>query len=162
MSLDAFLASALVKSAAEPALIGRDSPDVLTRPAPPPLETKPELVGTPTDPNGTAATALGIGVPWKGAVAGGLGLAAWNYLRAKKDKGRAAFNGAITGALGGAGTQLGMNVGGELARRHAVHGGSAAATASTAIGGTAAGAGAGLGAAYLLHKLLAPKDDGEE
>ncbi len=154
MTLDVFLTSSLVKVAAE------ETP-LLAQPERPPVPVYDLPTPNPT-PGVGLAESLGMGVPWKGALLGGLGLGAYRYLTAKKgDKLRDTMKGAITGALGGAGTELGAGLGGEIARRHARYGdGGPMATTGIAAGGTAAGAGLGLGSAYLLNKFLSR--DGED
>lgn len=153
MTLDVFLASNLVKVAADELLAQPEREPVQVNHLPPPNPT----------PGVGLAESLGMGVPWKGALLGGLGLGAYKYLMAKKgDKLRDTMKGAITGALGGAGTELGAGLGGEVARRHARYGdGGPMATTGITAGGTAAGAGLGLGSAYLLNKFLSRDGEGD-
>jgi hypothetical protein len=155
MTLDVFLATSLVKVAAE-------ATPLLAQPPRPPVPVYDLPTPNPT-PGVGLAESLGMGMPWKGALIGGLGLGAYKYLTAKKgDRLRDTMKGAITGVLGGAGTELGAGLGGELARRHARYGeGTPMETTGIAAGGTAAGAGLGLGSAYLLNKFLS-RDSSED
>lgn len=154
MTLDVFLASNLVKVSAE-------ATSLLAQTERPPVPVYDLPTPNPT-PGVGLGESLGMGMPWRGALLGGLGLGAYRYFTAKKgDRLRDTMKGAITGALGGAGTELGAGLGGEIARRHAVYGGGTPMeTTGITAGGTLGGAGLGLGSAYLLNQFLSR--DGED
>lgn len=148
-TLDAFLESALVKTAGE-------------TPLPPmvPAGGSPEYREVPTVPD-----AMGIKMPWLGTLGGALGGGALNYFRSKKkDRLGDTLRGAATGALVGGGAELGARVSGELARRHAAYGDpqEGPSTEATVLGGTGAGAALGGGAAWALHNFLKSRSDSED
>jgi hypothetical protein len=108
------------------------------------------------DPRGSGGPGVGesMGVaqlPWRGALVGGLGGLAYNYLF-DDDEDASPVASALAGAAAGIGGEYGLRAGGELARRHAQHGGSGLAVGATPVATTALGAGAGLGLARLLRR----------
>lgn len=95
---------------------------------------------------------LGItGLPWRGAALGAGAGALYNLLYGDEDD--STLRSALRGALVGAGGEYGVRVGGEAARRHALHGGSGLTTGLAPLLATGLGAGAG----GILGGILAPQ-----
>lgn len=98
---------------------------------------------TPVVPEPQSLSALGIGLPWMGAAAGGFVGAGADLISGRPSNWRRTLRKGLTGAAAGVGGELGLRLGGELARRHAVAGGGPVAVGLTpvigALGGGAAG-----------------------
>ena len=121
------------------------------------MTTPAETSALPVAPStgGTLADA-GLHAPWLGAgVGAALGAGGDLALNGFKNWRRTLRRG-LTGAATGVGAQLGLGLGGELARRHAINGGSDVSTGVVPVLGTLAGAGAG----YALSHDRSP--EGEE
>ncbi len=106
-------------------------------------------------PGGDLAS-MGLRVPWLGAAIGGLGAAGYDAYRNGTGNWRRSLRKGLTGAATGVGAELGLGLGGELARRHSVAGGGFESAALTPLISGAAGAGAG----YLLSRER--DDEGDE
>jgi hypothetical protein len=116
---------------------------------------------TPAPPAGEPAHnlgTLGLRLPWLGAAAGLAGGVGLDASRHGFKNWRRSLRKGLQGAATGVGAELGLRLGGELARRHSVAGGgSLAAGVTPLVTGLAGGAGG-----YALGSRLDQDDDDEE
>lgn len=90
---------------------------------------------------------MGLKLPWMGAGAGALIAGGADLLSGRPRNWRRTLRKGLTGAAAGVGGELGLRLGGELARRHAVAGGGPATVGLTPVIGGLGGAAAGYFAA---------------
>ena len=108
-------------------------------------------------PQGGGLADAGLHMPWLGAgIGAAVGAGGDIALHGYKNWRRSLRRG-LTGAATGVGAQLGMGLGGELARRHAIAGGDDVTVGATPVIGTLAGAGAG----YALTRDHSEDEDDE-
>ena len=126
----------------------------MSEPVTPPPAAPP---ATPPPQNTHDLPGMGFKLPWLGAGVGAAAGAGLDLLSGRPRNWRRTLRKSLTGAATGIGGELGLRLGGELARRHSVAGGGPEMAAMTPLVTGGLGAGAG----YLLGRER-PDDEDDE